>query len=444
MASSYPYTPTTFRTTVKPRPWVPFKPHEGHIEVPPLPFKPRSDDLLGTYNISTHIIPAANPRVTPNIAVPEPPPRSSKKRTEKDIKNLGLELMEQQAQLGEDGHSGVTDERLLWNCVNRYVRKAKEAKVRTKGITLFLVHGAGFPKEMCETNLCYLLAVCGVIDEIWSWEPVQHGDSALLNRHNLSGSFDWTDDARDIANFLINYMPDEVETSSLPIQLHRVPASIGESRQKSGFSSRTLVAAGHSYGGCSVTLAALHFPALFSSMILLDATLDTLQGFLWEDTQYLVGAIFLKRDQWPSREDALRSFKSSPTFSVWHPDILRLYVDFGLYEDESGCVRLKMPPVHEALLTANTRTRRETWELMEKLDEKIELLWILPGKSSKDATMLVDVRKQRAWRRPANSSNVIFKSAGHLIPQESPEELARVMANFLNRKYDISPGKSKL
>jgi hypothetical protein len=71
-------------------------------------------------------------------------------------------------------------------------------------------------------------------------------------------------------------------------------------------------------------------------------------------------------------------------FSAWHPDVLRLYVEFGLYEDESGCVRLKMPPIHEALVLANLRASRETWELIEKLDEKIELLWILPGKENLD------------------------------------------------------------
>jgi hypothetical protein len=127
---------------------VPLKPREGLVEVPPLPSRPRSDDLLSTYNISTHIIPAANPRVSPNVPVPEPPPRSSRKRTERDIRNVALELMEQQAWLGEDGYSGTTDERLLWNCVNRYVKKDRKAGVKTKGITLFLVHGAGFPKEV--------------------------------------------------------------------------------------------------------------------------------------------------------------------------------------------------------------------------------------------------------------------------------------------------------
>lgn len=428
---------------MKPRPWVPFKPHEGHVKAPsPLPFKPRSDDLLSTYNISTHVIPAANPRVTPNIPVPEPPPHSSK-RTESDIKKLGLEFMEWQAREGEDGYSRVADERLLWNCVNRYVKK-DQTKVGTKGITLFLVHAVGYPKEIWEANLRYLLAACGVIDEIWSWESVQHGDSALLNRDNLSGSFDWTDNARDIINFLVNYIPEEIDASSLPVQLHRVPASIGELRQKSGFSSRTFVVAGHSYGGCSVTLAALHFPALFSSMILVDAMIDTYQGIVWEDTQRIVGATLIRRDQWLSREDTLRSFQSSPVFSAWHPDVLCLYVDFGLYEDETGCVRLKTPPVHEALVLANPQASRETWELIEKLDEKIELLWILPGNPTQKVLLHIEVKKQRAWRRPANSSNIILKSSGHLIPQESPEELARVMADFLHRKYGISSGKSKL
>ncbi|KAG2095709.1 uncharacterized protein F5147DRAFT_818993 [Suillus discolor] len=65
-----------------------------------------------------------------------------------------------EARQGEDDYSRVTDDRLLWNCVNRYVKKDGEAKI-------------------WETTL---------IDETWSWESVQHGDSALLNRQHLNGS----------------------------------------------------------------------------------------------------------------------------------------------------------------------------------------------------------------------------------------------------------------
>jgi len=48
-------------------------------------------------------------------------------------------------------------------------------------------------------------------------------------------------------------------------------------------------------------LAALHFPALFSSMIIVDAIIDTFQGATWEFTQYLIGATLIRRNQWPSR-----------------------------------------------------------------------------------------------------------------------------------------------
>ncbi|KAG0698300.1 Alpha/beta hydrolase family-domain-containing protein [Suillus ampliporus] len=440
MAPSFPYTPTTLRATVKPCPWVPFNPHEGHIEVPSLPSKSRSDKLLDIYNISTHIIPAANPRVTPDAPVPKLPPHSSKR----DIMKLGLEFTKQQVRQGEDGHFGITDEKLLWNCVNRYTKKGKEANVKTKRITLFLAHATGFSKEIWEVTIGHLLATCGVIDEIWSWESVQHGDSALLNRQNLSGSsFDWADNARDIANFLINYMPEEVETSALPTQLHRLHASIGESRQKNGFSSRTLVVAGHSFGGCSLVLAGLNFPALFSSMILVDAIIDPYLESAWEFNQFIVGSTLIRREQWPSREDALRSFKSSPMFSSWHPDVLRLYIDYGLYEDASGCVRLKMSAINEALVYANPRASRETWESMERLDENIELLWVVPGKLRYIVPMVEQATRERVWRRPANASNIIV-NCGHLIPQECPEELAQIVAEFLHKKYGVFSRQSKL
>ncbi|KAG0704980.1 hypothetical protein DFH29DRAFT_997255 [Suillus ampliporus] len=444
MASSFPYTPTTPQKTVNPRPWVLFSPREGRVEVPILPSKPRTGNLLDIhYDISTHIILAASPRVTPNTPVPKSPPRSLK-RAEGDIRKLGLELMEKQVEQGEDGYFSVTNEKLLWNCVNRYARKDQGGNARTKRITLFLVHAAGFPKEIWEITLCHLLAACSVIDEIWSWESVQHGDAALLNRQNLSGSFDWTDNARDIANFLINYMPEEVEKSALPIQLHRLHASIGESRQQNGFSFRTLVVAGHLFGGCSAALAALNFPAMFSSMIYINAMIDTYLGRVWEDTQLFVGATLLRREHWPSRGDALRSFRSSPMLSAWHYDVIRLYVEYGLYEDGSGSVRLKTPPVHEALVLANPRASRETWELLERLDENIELLWVVPGRNGVDVSTAQQFFAEHVWRRPANTSNIIIESSGHLIPQESPEELAHIMADFLHRKYCVSSRQSKL
>jgi pimeloyl-ACP methyl ester carboxylesterase len=179
-------------------------------------------------------------------------------------------------------------------------------------------------------------------------------------------------------------------------------------------------------------------------MILLDPMIDTFAGSLWEHIQFVIGRTLIRRQHWPSREDALRSFKSSPFFSAWHPNVLRLYVDHGLYEDGSGRVGLKTHPIHEAIVGANLQASRETWELMEKLDENIELLWILPGKENREVSMMEQAFKERVWRRPANSSNIIIKSSDHLIPHESPEALAQIIADFLHRKYGVSPRQSKL
>ena len=61
---------------------------------------------------------------------------------------------------------------------------------------------------------------------------------------------DWTDDARDILNFLVHYLPPSSTALSLPTHLHRVSGEESERRKSNGFRNRTLIAGGSSYGGC--------------------------------------------------------------------------------------------------------------------------------------------------------------------------------------------------
>jgi hypothetical protein len=158
-------------------------------------------------------------------------------------------------------------------------------------------------------------------------------------------------------------------------------------------------------------------------------------------------------------EEALRLFKTSPFFGAWHPDTLQLYVTYGLCKDSQGGVRLKMSSMHEALVFSDHIGSNEAWELLEKVDERIELRWIVPGKPKDKGCVTLchklcatNVRfriggekatRVRVWRRPANSSNVVFHFAGHLvswcfvsitnlievavaqIPHEAPEELGK-------------------
>ncbi|KAG1862085.1 hypothetical protein DFJ58DRAFT_657123 [Suillus subalutaceus] len=94
------------------------------------------------------------------------------------------------------------------------------------------------------------------------------------------------------------------------------------------------------------------------------------------------------------------------------PDVLRLYLDFGLHEDGSRRVGLKTPPIHEALILSNLGASRETWELMERLDKNIELLRdLLTGRHC----AVEQIGKEHVWRMPANASNITISSPGHLV-----------------------------
>lgn len=59
---------------------------------------------------------------------------------------------------------------------------------------------------------------------------------------------DWHDPARDLVNFLLHYMPSDLQ-AQLPMHLPRVHALEVEQRKQTGFSDRKLVTIGHSFGG---------------------------------------------------------------------------------------------------------------------------------------------------------------------------------------------------
>lgn len=64
----------------------------------------------------------------------------------------------------------------------------------------------------------------------------------------------WSDYARDILNFVLHFLPEELTPSALPTYLPRVPPEISEAREKRGFANRKLIVVGHSFGGCAASV----------------------------------------------------------------------------------------------------------------------------------------------------------------------------------------------
>lgn len=80
-------------------------------------------------------------------------------------------------------------------------------------------------------------------------------------------------------------------------------------------------------------------------------------------------------------EEALNLFRLVPFFAAWDPEMLKNYVEHGLTPDSNGGFRLKMSGIQEAMVFADCYVAYEVWELLERLDERVELRYIMPGKS---------------------------------------------------------------
>ncbi|KAI0697027.1 Alpha/beta hydrolase family-domain-containing protein [Cytidiella melzeri] len=411
-------------------------------QLPQLPSRPRRPDPVvdSLYELTTHLVPAAYPRITPHVPTTEQPEWSSDRKifnanVDKATQEVMKWKIDQHAGKLSTGLEGQGSTEVLWNCVNRYTRRGRAQNgFNNTGLplTLFFSHANGFPKEIWEPTIKEVLARNASTDppldiaEIWSWESVNHGDAALVNGEHLGGMYDWSDQARDIANFLTHYIPSSplVPSDSLPVHLMRQEECLGGSRRTFGFKQRTLVVIAHSFSGAASTLAAVNHPALFSSLILVDPVLRPLRPGIPVFTQEAhfsraTNAI-RRRTHWSSREEALKQFLASPFWQAWDPDALDLYVECGLCDDTKGGVKLKMSGILEAAVFAEAVRTYEAWQLCSQIDPRIPLKFVMPGKLE---PFEVVYKHEMVQLRPANSSYTVVTEAGHLITQERPKEL---------------------
>ncbi|KAF4612863.1 hypothetical protein D9613_011151 [Agrocybe pediades] len=436
-ANAYDKPPPFTWDKVQVREPLPVYPPPGPLVYPELPSRPRKPAFEALFTLSTHIFPACHLRTTRPVPVPTPPPANASKEERRRI------LAETRAQLDAYRTTKVTDgyPRLLWNCVNRYVKNDLNEKNRT-GVTLFFAHANGFPKEIFEPTLRYLLSspAANVIDEIWVWESVQHGDAGLLNAKSATGLFDWYDNARDISNFLLHFMPTLSSASHLPTHLPRVEVEETKTRLQTGFQERRLMAIGHSYGGCTSTLAATIYPQLFDALYLIDPVIlqpyNQPKPYVLRD---LASGALNRRETWSSREEAYESFKRNPFFAAWDDEVLKIYVECGLYEttDESGerVAKLKMPGVQEAVVFAEVHTEHEVFDRLSRLDDRIAIRWAMPGKPGAPELGRPGDTKTKVWVRPNNATNTRILGGGHLIPQEAPQELAEDLKEYVLERF---------
>ncbi|KAF8588338.1 hypothetical protein K439DRAFT_652977 [Ramaria rubella] len=414
-------------------------------------FPPSKPAALPGYLRTSHVVPAAFPRTLPQGSNLRDTTTNGEKGQAKALSKafveVKLEFESPETQQATRGKSHT----VMWNCIDRYVRISPEASLGT-GITLFLTHANGFSRQIWEPTLARLISLMesnpssGVlVDEIWSFEAVQHGDSGLLNVGNHHDIFDWQDHVRDILNFLINYLPEEVSSSILPTILSRIL------RRKL---SRRVVGVGHSFGGTTLCLAAITQPELFQSLILVEPLIVPTSYKRGPRLDGLIQATIRKPSQFPSREIAKGIFKKYPPMNTWDPAVIDVIMEHGLVAansegptssslmgKDSSPVRLKMHPLDEAVVYCEWLAPYEAWTGLENLDPRVSLHWIMSGDTNK-LTGGFATTQMTVWRRAVNTTNVRLPGVGHLIVQESPENLGAELFRYL--KHSMQKYVSKL
>ncbi|KAK0484609.1 alpha beta-hydrolase [Armillaria novae-zelandiae] len=412
-------------------PLIPLEPPSFPAVLPQLPSPQRSPAWLPAEWIhTTHIVPAAYPRSSPDAVLPEASVFDVNS-SRSDRQKLTAERLKQLLALREKENGKTSrNDKLLWLCFNRYTRKNTDGK----GLTLFFTHANGFCKEIWEATISSFLSSRSerYVSEMWVWDAVNQGDSALLNRGRLNSLCHWHDPTRDILNFLLYHMPWK-PSLSVPTHLSRVASAESALRKSQGFSDRKIVMVGHSFGGAVSALAACNCPVLFDSLFLVDPVIIKPGSPRLYD---LMRGALSRRDRWKNREEATSQLLSTSFFQRWDLEVVKSYVNFGMYDTEDGQVTLKTPSLQEAITFVDTSTGcNEAWVRLFRgeLDERIEVRWVVPGFGEKELGMPGATQERVSLRK--NATNVLIEGAGHLIAQERPRNLAKELSLFLERKY---------
>lgn len=144
---------------IKPRPLYPLSVPPEPTVLPSLPSPQRPSALGSKWKLTTHLVPAAYPRSTPDIDV-SPPVFSQdkaewKQRVEDKLNEL-TGLKEKQAAGELDALPKST--KPLWCVLDRYKRVDRKYG-NHQGVTLFFVHANGFNKEVRKADVLYKYAL---------------------------------------------------------------------------------------------------------------------------------------------------------------------------------------------------------------------------------------------------------------------------------------------
>ncbi len=185
--------------------------------------------------------------------------------------------------------------------------------------------------------------------------------------------------------------------------------------------------AGHSSGGTTVVVHADKYPGVIQRSVLIEPILPRPE---WYDAPHtnpnaLAEGARKRRAVRPSRDEMFEAFRTRPMFERWREDILHAYVDEGAADRDDGQVELKCPPEVEAQFFEAV-TEVNAWPNLGKFTMPTLVLW------GAESHLITGGYADQVDEALPNAETVLVDGTTHFLPQERPDEIARLMQQFLS------------
>ncbi len=193
-----------------------------------------------------------------------------------------------------------------------------------------------------------------------------------------------------------------------------------------------VVGIGHSLGGVLTLYAAVKEPDLFKQIVLIDPTMLApgllrkirfMKFFGFEARNFLVKGALRRKREWETYREAYEYFRGRQLLKTWSDEMVESYTKSITAPSPQGKVSLSYPPEWEAQIYRTIPT--DLWKFARRLEQPSLVI-----RGEKSNTFLEDGEKE--FRKVNPKANLaVVAGAGHLVPQEKPEEVGALILNFL-------------
>jgi pimeloyl-ACP methyl ester carboxylesterase len=185
---------------------------------------------------------------------------------------------------------------------------------------------------------------------------------------------------------------------------------------------RPIIGVGHSMGGAQLAYLSLLHPRLFETLILMDPVIARMVSVKGNVSPALASA--MRRDRWPSREEAAKSMLRNKFYQAWDKRVFDRWIQHGLRElptalfPEDKATPGLMPAVVSAD-PATTPAPSKPKEVTLRTTKHQEVMTFLrPNFAFRDG---IDTESSSAECTTENPSAINRRTHPDLIPQHVPQ-----------------------